>query len=330
MKPVLVIGSNSFSGAYFISSLLDKSYEVIAVSRSAEQIKPLLPYRWNDQSYSKLQFHQLDINNDLEKIIALVKKHKIEYVFNFAAQSMVGQSWITPEDWFITNTVSTIKLHDKLRNIDHLTRYIHISTPEVYGNCSGIITENTQYNPSTPYAVSRAAADMSLATFYNAYNFPVVFTRAANVYGEGQQLYRIIPRTILFILLNKKLALHGGGNSTRSFIHMQDVSDATLKIALNGVNGEIYHISTDEMITVRSLVEKICSMMSFNFHELCEITDERLGKDNAYTLSSNKIKQQLNWHDEVSLENGISRTINWIKNNIDELKNTHFDYIHKK
>ena len=91
-----------------------------------------------------------------------------------------------------------MKLHDGLRKFDWLKRYVHISTPEVYGSCEGLVKEDNPFSPSTPYAVSRAAADMSLLSFIKAYNFPVVFTRAANVYGEHQQLYRIIPRTILF------------------------------------------------------------------------------------------------------------------------------------
>ena len=97
-----------------------------------------------------------------------------------------------------------------------------------YGSCSGLVDENHPFSPSTPYATSRAACDMHLLNFFKNYNFPVVFTRAANVYGPGQQLYRIIPRTILFIKLGKKLQLHGGGKSLRSFIHIRDVAEATL------------------------------------------------------------------------------------------------------
>src|SRR3989338_4008923 len=100
------------------------------------------------------------------------------------------------------------------------------------------------YNPSTPYAVSRAAGDMWLKALYKSYQFPVVFTRAANVYGCGQQLYRIIPRAILYARLEKKLHLHGGGYSMRSFIHIYDVADATYRIALSGELGHTYHIST--------------------------------------------------------------------------------------
>ena len=224
-KKIAVIGSNSFSGASFVLSALEAGFEVVGISRSQKPHAVFLPYEFSGK---EIAFHKLDLNHDLEKIMNVIKLKKPEYIVNFAAQSMVAQSWENPDHWFNTNLVSTVRLHDELRHCDFLKKYVHISTPEVYGNCEGHIKEKNSYYPSTPYAVSRAAADMSLHTFFDSYNFPVVFTRAANVYGPGQQLYRIIPRTILYIKMGKKLQLHGGGTSERSFIHMKDVSEATL------------------------------------------------------------------------------------------------------
>ncbi len=204
-----------------------------------------------------------------------------------------------------------------------------MSTPEVYGSCSGFVKENFPFKPSTPYAVSRAAADMSLRTFNTAYEFPVVSTRAANVYGPGQQLYRIIPRTILFILLGRKMQLHGGGTSTRSFIHMQDVSDATWKIMENGKNGDTYHISTDNVISIHDLVMNICNKLNVSFNEYVEVVGERLGKDTAYHLDSTKLKTELGWKDSISLDKGIEECIEWIRNNLSVLKEQPYDYIHR-
>ncbi|MBB1332992.1 GDP-mannose 4,6-dehydratase [Pseudoalteromonas sp. SR44-5] len=325
---ILVLGSNSFSGASFCAHMLKNEQQIIAVSRSPEPNSALLPYSWQKNA-DKLQFSQLDINHHLQKIIDIVKQKKIKKIYNFAAQSMVGQSWQYPEHWFMTNTVSTIKLHNSLRQLDFLEKYIHISTPEVYGSCNGLVPEHTNYQPSTPYAVSRAAADMSLHTFADVYDFPVVFTRAANVYGEGQQLYRIIPRTILYALLGKKLQLHGGGHSTRSFIHIDDVSSATQLIGEKGKNGDIYHISTDKMISIRVLVETICNMLKLPFEQVCQSTEDRLGKDAAYLLDTKKIRSELNWQDSISLENGLERTIYWMKQNLDVLAKQEHDYIHK-
>jgi len=327
METVFVIGSNSFSGASFVDFALKKGVRVIGTSRSVEPISALLPYKWGD--HSKFAFHQLDLNKDLKAINELLHEVKPKHVVNFAAQSMVGESWQNPEDWFMTNVVSTVKLHDALRKCDFLERYVHVSTPEVYGSCSGFVNEEFTFNPSTPYAVSRAAADMSLRTFFAAYNFPVVTTRAANVYGPGQQLYRIIPRTILFILLGRKLQLHGGGVSTRSFIHMADVSDATWKIMIHGDNGNTFHISTSEVVSIKELVEIICMKLSVNFDDHVEVVGERMGKDSAYHLDSTKVRTDLCWSDKVSLDQGLDECIAWVRNNFDALKASSYDYSHK-
>src|SRR5947207_6728245 len=250
---VCVLGSNSFSGASFVDFLLRQGVRVLGVSRSPEYHPVFLPYRWSRHD-GEFRFQQCDLNTDLDRLMDVLRAERPEYIVNFAAQSMVGESWKHPEHWFMTNVVSTVRLHERLRHCDFLERYVHVTTPEVYGSTEGFIREDAPFNPTTPYAVSRAAGDMSLRSFFGAYQFPAVFTRAANVYGPGQQLYRIIPRTILFILLGRKLQLHGGGVSTRSFVHMKDVSDATWRIMQEGNNGHTYHISTDEVVSIRYLV----------------------------------------------------------------------------
>jgi dTDP-glucose 4,6-dehydratase len=325
-EKIIVIGSNSFSGASFVPFTIDAGFEVVGVSRSEEPNPVFLPYKY---SGGDIEFHQLDLNHDLDKIMVLINAKKPEYVVNFSAQSMVAQSWDHPDHWFKTNVVSTIQFHDQLRHCDFLKKYVHISTPEVYGSCEGYIKESNSYYPSTPYAVSRAAADMSLHTFFNSYKFPVVFTRAANVYGPGQQLYRIIPRTILFIKMGKRLQLHGGGSSERSFIHMRDVSDATLRIMKEGSSGETFHIATNESITIRSLVELICDLMGVRFEDYVDVAEERLGKDSAYFLDSSKVRNTLDWQDQVSLKDGVLSVLQWIEKNLDILKQQPFDYIHK-
>ena len=325
---VLVLGSNSFSGASFVRHLLDLGIEVVGLSRSPEPVSAMLPYKWTD--HASFRFHQLDLNHDLEAIMALVNDFQPKVVVNFAAQSMVAESWVHPEHWFQTNVVANVKLHDRLRRCKFLKRYVHVSTPEVYGNCSGSVKEDAPYNPTTPYAVSRAACDMSLTTFCKAYGFPVLFTRAANVYGPGQQLYRIIPRTILFIRLDRKIQLHGGGISKRSFIHISDVADGTWRVALHGKLGDVYHLSSPELISIRDLVDRICSRLGVRFQDHVEIVGERLGKDAAYILNSSKVRDELGWKDIVSLDTGIDETIAWVDANLDNLRQQPLDYIHKK
>lgn len=325
---VVVIGSNSFSGACFVDYLLNKGHEVYGLSRSDEPLDSFLPYKSN-KNLGNFTFCRFDLNKDSQAIQSLLSDLKPSYVVNFAAQSMVAQSWERPLDWFQTNVMSNIVLHEYLRKCDYLEKYIHISTPEVYGSTSGEINEDERFNPSTPYAVSRAACDMSLMSYYKAYNFPVIFTRAANVYGPGQQLYRIIPKTILSIEKGEKLPLHGGGVSTRSFIHMNDVADGTYRLFTKGKPGEVYHFSTQDQISIKDLVSLICKKMDVDFNEAVEVVGERLGKDSAYTLGSQKARVELGWSDSITLENGVAQTIQWFKENKNELLNQPDKYIHK-
>ena len=322
-----VLGSNSFSGASFISYALTQGVEVFGASRSAESHDVFLPYKW--QSGGKFRFEQLDLNRDTERIVERVREFRPDFVVNFAAQSMVAESWEHPEHWYQTNVIANVKLHEQLRRLDFIRKYVHVSTPEVYGSCSGNVTEEAPFNPSTPYAASRAACDLHLMTFFRNYRFPVVFTRAANVYGPGQQLYRIIPRTILFIRLGRKLQLHGGGRSVRSFIHIRDVADATLRIARQAPPGETFHLSTDSHISIRDLVEMICRKMGANFSDVVEISDDRPGKDAAYLLDSAKARRTLGWKDAVTLDQGIDETLRWVEDHIDVLKKQPMQYIHK-
>jgi len=326
---ILVIGSNSFSGSHFIDAALEQGNKVAGVSRSKEPDPVFLPYKSNQYQIENFRFFQYDLNHDLENVLSLVNDFRPEYIVNFAAQSMVGQSWETPEDWFKTNIISTVNLHDRLRTCSFIQKYVHVSTPEVYGDCEGLIKESRMYYPSTPYAVSRAASDMSLMSFFNNYGFPVVFTRAANVYGVGQQLYRIIPRAVLFFKTDRKLQLHGGGTSIRSFIDIKDVVHGTIKAMRNGRPGEIFHFATSENISIRSLVEKIADIMDIDFNEYVQIAEERPGKDAAYLLDSSKAKKELGWEDNLSLDDGIKQVVSWVEENLKELLKQPLDYIHK-
>lgn len=329
MQKALVIGSNSFSGSSFCSYLLDQSIDVFGVSRSQPPQDVMLPYKWG-QKKGSFEFSQIDLNQDLDALESLMRQHQFSTVFNFAAQSMVGESWDKPDDWMQTNVVSIARLAQRLRYMDFIDKYVHVTTPEVYGSTDGWIKEDTPFNPSTPYAVSRAAGDMLLKIYQESFDIPVVCTRAANVYGPGQQLYRIIPRTIYFLLTGKKLQLHGGGVSTRSFIHIDDVSSATFKISQFGNVGQTYHISTDRIISIRALVEMICAMLGQTFADHVDFAEERLGKDSAYWLDSQKLVVELSWTALISLEDGLKQTIDWVSNNLVQLINEPINYEHKK
>ena len=335
-EKILVIGSNSFSGSHFVTEALRENHRVWGVSRSPEPDKIFLPYKWSENTGKILEnsdnftFKALDLNKDLSELIKLIDDVKPEIIVNFAAQGMVAESWVNPTHWYQTNVVAQVALHDELRKRKFIEKYVHVTTPEVYGSTDkGWITENNIFNPSTPYAVSRAACDMHLQSFFRTYNFPVIFTRAANVYGPGQQLYRIIPKTIASALTGKRITLHGGGKSSRSFIHAKDVAKATLTLSLKGEPGSSWHISTDKTIEIRELVEKIFKLCNVDASKYIEIGEERLGKDQNYLLDSKAIRRLHGWNDTISLDAGLKETLRWATENIDVIKSLPWQYVHK-
>ena len=337
-KPkVLVIGSNSFSGSHFVAEDLRDGHAVWGISRSMEPHPVFLPYRWSlngegpalatDENF---QFQSIDLNTQMNDLLDLIDRVQPELVVNFAAQGMVAESWLNPTHWFRTNVVAQVALHDALRQKPFLQKYVHVTTPEVYGSTDGSwIKEHNHFRPSTPYAVSRAACDLHLHSFHETYGFPVVFTRAANVYGPGQQLYRIIPRTLLSVRTGKPMQLHGGGHSVRAFIHIQDVVRATLQLANDGEPGSTWHLSTRESCSIRQLVEQICSLCRADFNALVQNSDERLGKDQSYLLDSAAIRQVHGWSDRVSLKQGLQETMEWVNGNLDTLNTLPWSYQHK-
>jgi dTDP-glucose 4,6-dehydratase len=333
----LVIGSNSFSGSHFVAEALRAGHQVWGVSRSKEPDPVFLPYSWAQgasgsplATTQNFHFHAINLNSQLPELLELADQVQPSHVVNFAAQGMVAESWLNPTHWYQTNVVSQVALHDALRQRSFLQKYVHVTTPEVYGSTDeGWICEHNHFAPSTPYAVSRAACDLHLHSFHKTYGFPVVFTRAANVYGPGQQLYRIIPRAMLSARTGKPMQLHGGGYSERCFIHIRDAMQATLRLALDADPGTTWHLSTREPISIRALVERICERCGVAFSDVVEESGERLGKDQSYLLDSTSIREACGWSDQVSLEYGLTETLTWVDGHLDQLKNLPWSYQHK-
>jgi dTDP-glucose 4,6-dehydratase len=325
---VAVIGSNSFSGSDFIDLLLeDDNNDVIGISRSPEKSSLFLSYK--KHSNPNFTFYQMDLNKDVDKILQLFDSFKPDYIVNFAAQSEVAPSWEHPEHWFQTNVVSLSRLMNGLKSSKFLRRYVHISSPEVYGTCTGKVTEDTPLNPSTPYAASKAAADMFLFTLVKNYNFPMVMIRATNVYGPHQQLWKIIPRSAIYLNIGRKIQLHGGGAAVKSFIHIRDVSRGELCAMNHGRPGEIYHLSPDNSgYSVRDVVQRVCKARGRVFDECIENVGERLGQDAAYVIDSTKAREELGWRPQVSINNGIKEVVDWVDGNINSFSNENLDYIH--
>ena len=330
MPKILVLGANSFSGQDFVDLLLDDpANDVIGVSRSAERSALFLRYksRAGDVRY---RYRQLDMNRQMPQLLQLCDDECPEWIVNFAAQSEVAPSWEHPEHWFETNCVALSRLVKHLARQDYLQRYLHVSSPEVYGTCVGTIREDAPLFPSTPYAASKAAADLLLGTYRKQFGFPLLTVRATNVYGARQQLFKIIPRSAIYMKLGRKIPLHGGGAAIKSYIHIRDVSRGELMILLHGRVGEVYHLSPDAGIRVRDVVESIARRLNKPFADVTEVVDERPGQDAAYVIDSTRARGELGWQPRVDFETGIAEVVEWVNDHWPEIERQPLEYIHRE
>ncbi|MFC2071631.1 GDP-mannose 4,6-dehydratase [Chloroflexota bacterium] len=328
MNKVAVIGSNSFSGAHFVDFLLGSSdCEVTGISRSPEYNAIFLPYKKRD--VSRFSFYQMDINKNLDEIMALLDREEPDVIVNFAAQGEVGSSWKNPAQWFQTNCIGISNLAYKLKDREYLNRYVHISTPEVYGTSEGRVVESTSYNPSTPYAASKAAGDLFLFVLVKNFSFPLIMVRSTNVYGPHQQLYRIIPRSIIYMKMGKKIPLHGGGDAVKSFLHIRDVCEGIHKAIEKGRAGEIYHFSPKAGYSIRNVVEMIAGKMGLDFNEVTESVGERLGQDEKYVIDSTKAREELGWQPRIPFDEGLDEVIDWINHEWETIIHQPLEYVHQ-
>ena len=242
---------------------------------------------------------------------------------------MVAESWIFPKDWYYLNSYILPSFYHEISNYKFIKKVIHFSTPEVYGSTKNKIKETNLFNPSTPYGVSRVTADQVCNTLFKSKKFPVIITRASNVYGEYQKLYRIIPKTIVSIINKKKIPLHGGGKSVRNFIHIDYVSNALLIILEKGIPGETYHIASNKMISIKNIVNLISKKLDTNLKNSSKNSKDRAGKDQLYFLNSSKLRN-LGWKPHIDLNKGIDRVIRWIKINKKRLTKQKLYYEHKQ
>lgn len=329
-KKIAVLGANAFSGQDFVDLALEATAgKVVGVSRSPLRSDAFVAPRLRQQMPERFQYHALDMNTQAEELLALLDAERPQWIVNFAAQSEVAPSWIHPEHWFQTNCVALARLVNHLRQQDYLERYLHVSSPEIYGACRGVVREDAPLNPSTPYAASKAAADFLLETYRRQFDFPLLTVRATNVYGPRQQLFKIVPRTLLYLRSQRRIPLHGGGRAVKSYIHIRDVSRGELAILQHGELGEIYHLSPDRGVAVRDLVQQICSRCGHDFDACVEIVDERPGQDAAYVIDSSRAREKLNWLPTVSLPDGLDSVIGWVDQFWPELRAARWDYEHR-
>ena len=323
-----VLGSNCFSASCLVDLLLENPANyVVGVSRSPEKSALYLPYKSRDTKNFK--FHQVDMVREPDKLVSLLDEIRPDYIINFAALSEVFQSHQTPVEYFNINTLAVVNLCYQLRSRDYLKCYIHTSSAEIYGPCEKPVTESAPLNPTSPYAVSKAAADYYLLTLHKRFNFPVIIIRSTNVYGKHQQLFKIIPRTVIYLKKGQKIELHGGGKVSRRFIHIRDAERGVIKAMQCGKPGNIYHFSTDFDYSIADVVKMICQQMGYDFEASTVNVQGRLGQDSRYLLDYSKAVTELGWSPEIPFEAGVKEVISWVNDNWEEILKEPLVYIHK-
>ena len=245
-------------------------------------------------------------------MIKLINSLKPDYIIDFAAISVVNQSWEYPQVYFDTNVKYKLEIFKNLGKFNFLKKYILISTPEIFGNTTKSLKENSNnFNPSTPYATSKLCTEFLLKNYSKNFNVPFIITRFSNFFGPGQPIYRLIPKIIECINKKKKFPLEGGGSTKRNFIFSYDFSSGIYKTIINGKKNSIYHFAGNDYYKIADITKIICQLKSYSYSKLIKITAQRKGQDIIYKLNSTKTKKELKWKPLYSLKKALIQVINY-------------------
>ena len=314
MKRILVTGGAGFIGSNFINYILSNRKDIFIVNLDK------LTYAGNLQNLKSVENHpnytfvKGDIVND-ELVSYLFQKYEITHVINFAAESHVDRSILGSEIFFRTNVLGTNVLLENAKRFG-VEKFIQISTDEVYGSLGpeGQFEETTPLQPNSPYAASKAAADMMALAFHHTYHVPVVITRCSNNYGPYQFPEKLIPLMIINSLNNKKLPVYGDGMNVRDWIYVIDHNKAVELVFDKGKVGEVYNVGAN---TEKPNIEivKLLLKHTGKTEDLIEYVKDRPGHDRRYAINSTKIQKELGWEVEHSFESAIQDTIKWYIDN---------------
>jgi len=318
MKKIIVTGGLGFIGSNLIDLLIKKKYSVINIDKVTYSSNFYNVKKYKDSKNYK--FIKCDIGN--KKIKKILLKYKPICIFNLAAETHVDRSIDNPNNFIQSNIVSVFKLLEYFKEYSkkYKSKLIHISTDEVYGDILlGRSSENYPYNPSSPYAASKAASDHLVNSYVKTYNLPAIITNCSNNYGPKQHPEKLIPKIIYNILNNKTVPIYGTGKNSREWIYVKDHCEALLKIFLKGKIGEFYNIGsnnnlnnlnvTKEILSFAQKLIKIGNKVKINF------VKDRPGHDMRYALDSSKIKKKIGWYPKTTFKKGIKLTFEWYYNN---------------
>ena len=327
MKNVLITGGCGFIGSNFIKNLLEEYegyFPIILDSLTYAGNKNNLDNFHND-SYV---FIKGDICDEV-LVKSLFEKYHFEGVFHFAAESHVDRSIDGPQTFINTNIIGTYNLLE-ISRLYHNKKYssfkfIHVSTDEVYGDLDDgeYFTENTPYNPSSPYSASKASSDHLARAWNRTYGLPVVITNCSNNYGSFQFPEKLIPLMIINCLDWKLLPVYGDGQNVRDWLYVDDHCSAIKMVYENGAIGETYNIGGNNEIKNIDIVNTICTILDDlrptdngkSYSELITFVKDRPGHDFRYAIKAKKIQNELGWYPSESFKTGIKKTIEWYLEN---------------
>ncbi|WP_440919487.1 dTDP-glucose 4,6-dehydratase [Candidatus Pelagibacter sp.] len=318
MKKIFVTGGLGFIGSNLISLLLKKKYSVINIDKVTYSSNKYNVREY--KSFKNYKFIKCDIKD--KKFKKLLFKYKPECIFNLAAETHVDRSIDNPENFIQSNIVGVYKLLEyfKAYSLKKKSKLIHISTDEVYGDIlKGRTSEKYPYNPSSPYAASKASSDHLVKSYFRTYKLPVIVTNCSNNYGPKQHPEKLIPKLIYNIINNLPLPIYGDGKNSREWIYVSDHCEALIKIFKKGKIGEFYNIGSNKNLNNLQITEEILKL-SKNYLKLgknvkINFVKDRPGHDTRYALNSDKLKKELNWKPKISFRKGINLTLNWYLDN---------------
>ena len=318
MKKIIVTGGLGFIGSNLIDLLLKKNFFVLNIDKATYSSNQYNVKEFN--SSKKYKFIKLDIKN--RKLKNILFKFKPQGIFNLAAETHVDRSIDNPDSFIQSNIVGVYNLLENFKNFSkkHNSKLIHISTDEVYGDIlTGRSDEKYPYEPSSPYAASKAASDHLVSSYVRTYGLSAIVTNCSNNYGPKQHPEKLIPKLIYNILNNKPLPIYGKGKNSREWIYVKDHCEALIKVFLKGKIGEFYNIGSNKNMNnlqvTRELLKNSKKLINLGNKVKINFVKDRPGHDIRYALNSNKIKKKLGWRPKTNFSEGIKLTLDWYLKN---------------
>ena len=318
MKKIIVTGGLGFIGSNLIELLIKKNFSVINIDKISYSSNFYNLKEYNNSN--KYKFIRCNISE--RKFKKILFEYKPICIFNLAAETHVDRSIDNPEHFIQSNIVGVYKLLEYFKEYSQRfnSRLIHISTDEVYGDIlKGRTSEKYPYNPSSPYAASKAASDHLVQSYVRTYKIPAIITNCSNNYGPKQHPEKLIPKLIYNILNNKPLPIYGKGLNSREWIFVKDHCEALIKIFKKGKIGNFYNIGSNKNLTNLEVCEHLLSVAKKNSilgtKVKINFIKDRPGHDIRYALNSDKIKKELNWKPRIDFKEGIKLTFDWYNKN---------------